>query len=430
MLVPHILSLLIVDDNPVDRETYTRFLLEDTGHDFDIHEAATLVEAELSVSQMNFDIVILDYCLPDGSGLELLDYLDKNSAGASSATVIMLTGQGDEEVAAEALRAGISDYIVKGKVTAQVLIHAVEAALSRARLKIQLNNQNVELQSVASTMAHDIRAPLATTRKFSEILKRSAQSKLNDKELRILDHIIAGHVRMDRLMVDMIEYSRMDVSKVPTHAISLSEVVESVLLDIESAIEDSGASISIEPLPNAVGEKHHFKSLFLNLISNAIKFFTDASPDIRIFAEAHGDWTTICVEDNGIGLDSRHADRIFEMFQRLHTEAEYEGTGIGLAICKKIVGHWGGRIWVDAALGEGCRFYFTVQPENESARLPAPRVRPTRQQPIRVAIDQDPGVKKLTRKSDSISLCGIEFVDLRVEHLAGLCEYIHHSRAA
>ncbi|MCH7868337.1 MAG: response regulator [Myxococcales bacterium] len=471
--MPKTLSLLIVDDNPGDREIYTCFLQKDTERTYQIHEAATLEEARQCIAKTNFDVVFLDYGLPDGPGLKLIECLEENSDETPAATVIMLTGQGGEEIAAEALRAGISDYIIKDSFNAQVLIHAVEAALSRARLRRKLKHRNDELRALASTMAHDLRTPLATTQKSAAILKRSAADKLNDKERRILDRIIASHQRMDRLMVDMIKYSRVDASKEPTHPISLPEVLHEVLLDLEGQIDESGALISIGSLPIVVGEHHHFRSLFMNLIGNAIKFSADAPPEIRIFTEKFDDESAVCVEDQGIGLDCRHASRIFEIFQRLHTEDEYSGTGLGLAICKKIVGNWGGRIWVDSVPGNGCRFYFTVETAKKYASLPAPRVRPKRRRPVWVAIGHESGnnqqarnisstgigiycdpssnaltvgqeidlklelpsllpfalngiVRHVTQQSSVSSHVGVEFFGLETDQRAHICHYIDH----
>jgi light-regulated signal transduction histidine kinase (bacteriophytochrome) len=165
---------------------------------------------------------------------------------------------------------------------------------------------------------------------------------------------------MQRLIEDLLCYSRVGTRGKPFEPTDCNAVFEQALVNLKAAIAESGAEITRSDLPTLPADRSQLEQLFQNLLSNAIKFRHNSPPRIRVAAEVEGDHWVFSVADNGIGIESRFADRIFAIFQRLHTRREYPGTGIGLAICKKIVERHGGRIWMRSSPGQGSTFYFTL----------------------------------------------------------------------
>ncbi len=177
------------------------------------------------------------------------------------------------------------------------------------------------------------------------------------------------HKGIVALINDLLEYSRLQTRGRPFQPIECATLVEQALINLKTAIEESGATVTYNGLPTVLADGLQLTQIFQNLISNAIKFRSKDAPRIEIAVERRGQEWCFAVHDNGIGLDQQYADRIFIIFQRLHTQQEYPGTGIGLAVCKRVVERHGGRIWVESAVGQGATFYFTLPmvPEGTSA---------------------------------------------------------------
>jgi chemotaxis family two-component system sensor kinase Cph1 len=165
---------------------------------------------------------------------------------------------------------------------------------------------------------------------------------------------------MRALIDDLLAYSRIDTQGNEPTVVDMNLVMATVLETLKTAIEESGAEVMMQPLPTIVGNEAQMVQVMQNLVANAIKFHGKERPKIEVWASDEGRNWVFAVKDNGIGLNTKYADRIFEMFQRLHTKEEYPGTGVGLAIAKKIVELHGGRIWVESDLGKGATFFFTI----------------------------------------------------------------------
>jgi light-regulated signal transduction histidine kinase (bacteriophytochrome) len=167
---------------------------------------------------------------------------------------------------------------------------------------------------------------------------------------------------MQVLIMDLLKYSRVGTRGKPFEPTDCDAVLNDALANLRQAIQESGAAITHDPLPTVAGDAVQLGQLFQNLIANAIKFRSEAAPSIHVTAREEDGETVFSVRDNGIGIDVRHAERVFQIFQRLHERGRYPGTGIGLAVCKKIVARHGGRIWVESSPGEGSTFHFTLAP--------------------------------------------------------------------
>lgn len=233
----------------------------------------------------------------------------------------------------------------------------------------ELARSNAELEQFAYVASHDLQEPLRKLVSYTNLLAQRYQGKLDSNADKFIGYIVDAATRMQGLIDGLLTLSRIggaETSLEPTH---LEAVLHQVLADIDTALEDSGAVVTFDPLPTVKADASQMKQLLQNLIGNAIKFHGTDPPRIHVSAQQkHHQWV-FSIRDNGIGIDPQYAERIFLVFQRLHTRAEYPGTGIGLAICKKIVERHGGRIWVESCTGKGATFYFTLPARQ--IRLPA-----------------------------------------------------------
>jgi light-regulated signal transduction histidine kinase (bacteriophytochrome) len=201
---------------------------------------------------------------------------------------------------------------------------------------------------------------------YTQLLARRYGDKLDDDAREFIDFAVDGARRMRALINDLLAYSRVGTRGAEFAPTDCNAVVDQVIADLGAAIEDERAGVTRGDLPTVLADAMQLQQLFQNLIANAIKFHGERRPRVAIAAERRGDAWVFSVRDNGIGIDPEYADRIFVIFQRLHSRAEYPGTGIGLAICRKIVERHGGRIWMESAPGQGTTFYFTL-PVREGA---------------------------------------------------------------
>lgn len=223
-----------------------------------------------------------------------------------------------------------------------------------------LERSNKELEQFAYVASHDLQEPLRMVSSYTQLLAQRYEGKLDDKAKKFIDYAVDGAVRMQRLINDLLAYSRVStqgdtLEKVDSHA-----VLGEALRNLATAIKENRALIFNDDLPTVRADATQLSQLFQNLIGNAIKFRSDDLPRIYVSACDLGRAWRFSVKDNGIGIDTQYAEKVFVIFQRLHTRLEYPGTGIGLAVCKRIVERHGGRIWFDSELGKGSTFYFTL----------------------------------------------------------------------
>ena len=230
------------------------------------------------------------------------------------------------------------------------------------KINIQLTSANKEVEQFAYVASHDLQEPLKTVTNYVRLFQKQYQGKLDSDADIFLDIIIGATSRMQALIKDLLDYSRIgnDIDKTP---VDCQKLVREVLYDLSKSIQDSKAVLHFEHLPVINGSLTGLKSLFQNLISNALKFRKGGSnpdPLIRITAKDNNKEWLFKIKDNGIGIDKKYFHKLFVIFQRLHSKEEYHGTGIGLAQCGKIVELHGGKIWIESELGHGTTFYFTM----------------------------------------------------------------------
>ena len=224
----------------------------------------------------------------------------------------------------------------------------------------EFKRSNEELEQFAHVASHDLREPLRMITSFLQLLEKRYKDQLDQDANEFIEYAVDGAKRLDDKINDLLKYSHVSGREREYIIVNCERVLEETLINLKISIDENNAVITHDPLPSVKGDEKLLVQLFQNLIANAIKYRRQETPQIHISAKHKKNQYLFSVKDNGIGIDSEHLRRIFTIFQRLHTDDEYEGTGIGLAIAQKIVHQHGGEIWVESELGKGSIFYFTI----------------------------------------------------------------------
>lgn len=228
------------------------------------------------------------------------------------------------------------------------------------RAKAELESSNKELEQFAYVASHDLQEPLRMVTSFTQLLAKRYEGKLDEDADQYIGHVVEGAARMQQLISDLLTLSRVASRAAPSKLVNCEKVLDDTLASLSASIEDAGARVTHDPLPIVRADPTQLGQLLQNLISNSIKYVDKPPPQVHISATQEESAWCFAVRDNGIGIESQHTERIFEVFQRLHGQQEFSGTGIGLAVCKKIVERYGGRIWVESEPGKGSTFRFTL----------------------------------------------------------------------
>jgi PAS domain S-box-containing protein len=233
-----------------------------------------------------------------------------------------------------------------------------EEALQRTAEELARSNR--DLAQFASVASHDLQEPLRTVTGFVQLLRKEYGDRLDANAGTYIGYAVDGVKRMQTLISDLLAYARVGTSDLKPAPTDASAALRQALGNLHQSIQEVGAEITHSELPTVLADQSQLAQLLQNLVGNALKFRSEAPPKIHVVARREGDYWQFSVSDNGIGIDPQFRDHIFEIFRRLHTHKQYAGTGIGLAICKKIVDRHGGRIWVESEPGQGATFYFTL----------------------------------------------------------------------
>ncbi|WP_052374161.1 ATP-binding protein [Methanobacterium sp. SMA-27] len=237
----------------------------------------------------------------------------------------------------------------------------------RKRAEIQLKGNiknlaqsNKELEQFAYVTSHDLREPLRMISSFLQLLERRYADKLDEDANDFIGFAVDGAKRLDDMINDLLIYSQVNSKRRELSSVKLEEILEETLINLKVAIDENNVVITHDHLPIIYGNDQSMIQLFQNLIGNAIKYRSEETPKIDISVKKEDKHYLFSIKDNGIGIEPKHLERIFTIFQRLHSDREYEGTGIGLAIAQKIVIQHGGKIWAESEPGKGSIFYFTI----------------------------------------------------------------------
>jgi signal transduction histidine kinase len=350
------LRVLIIDDSEDDREAFRR-MLSRSSTEYEIKEAASGEEGVRLYHEFLPDCILLDYSLPGRNGVVVLQDIRKTHPYAAA---VMLTGQGSESVAVGVMKAGAQDYFTKDNVSRDGLERAIANAVARQELASKLEQQRQSLEVFSRAMAHDLKEPLRTIRSFGGIIVNS--QSLSDEDRTLMGHVLRAAGNMEQLITAITRYTRLEShGQIALEPVALTEVVRQVKANLLRQMEASAATIREQNLSSLRGDEHLLVQLLQNLVSNAIRYGTEAPPIIEVAMAEGADGTELRVSDNGPGVPAAYRDEIFKPFKRL-VGRDVEGSGLGLAICRRIAELHGATIRCDEAPGGGALFIFTVPP--------------------------------------------------------------------
>lgn len=361
------LRVLVIEDSPSDAEIEVAELRRN-GFDVSADVVETPERVRERLARTSYDVILADYRLPGFDGMETIEILRRKNL---STPVILVTGTLSSETAVECVKRGATDYVLKdhlARLSAAVRRALEETRLRRERSKAQqqladkveeLARSNCDLEQFAYVASHDLQEPLRMVAAYTQLLAERYQGKLDDSADRYIGYAVEGATRMQALLEDLLAFSRLGRNGVCQSQVDVNAIVDEAVKNLTITLQEHDVTVTRNPLPTIYADRYQLVQLFQNLIGNAVKFHGKQPPQVTISAEKQGGEWVFSVSDNGIGIAPEHTDFIFKIFQRLHARNEYPGNGIGLAICKKIVEHHGGRIWVKSELGHGSTFRFT-----------------------------------------------------------------------
>jgi len=383
-------SVLIIDDNPTNLEILVSYLGE---LGFEIIVARSGMSGIKRAKYTQPNIILLDVMMPGIDGFETCRRL-KADDKLKDIPVIFITALTDVEHKVKGFQIGAVDYVTKpiqqeevlARITAHLRLRDLterlqiqttklleanhrlqeevrarqQAEESLARQAKELARSNAELEQFAYVASHDLREPLRKIKSYTQLLEKRYKGQLDARADKYITYIVNSTSRMQRLITDLLTYSRVGRLELALDPTDMNLLLKQVQSDLGLMIKESHALITSDSLPTVMVIPSQISNLLQNLIGNSIKFRREEPPQIHVGVEQIGNEWQFSVRDNGIGIEDEYAERIFIIFQRLHTRTEYSGTGIGLAICKKIVERHGGSICMQSQFGKGTTFYFTL----------------------------------------------------------------------
>lgn len=364
--------VLLIEDERTQR-VILRTALERDG--FEVEEAEDGVRGLQAFASVQPDIVLLDVRMPGMDGFAVCSALRQQPRG-NRVPILMLTVLNDIESINRAYEVGATDFITK-PVEWAVLGHRLrymlrasdafqdlaksEAELVRrvAERTADLEVANRELEAFTYSVSHDLRAPLRAINGFAGLLSANEMTALSPAGQDLLGRVVANATRMDRLINDMLEFSRVTRATLKGRNVDLHSLAKEIAEELRDI--NPAAEVEIGPLPAVNGDRAMLRQVLANLIGNALKYSAKKDkPRIEIGATLSEGETIYFVRDNGAGFDMRYAGNMFKLFRRLHRESEFPGTGVGLVIVKRIIERHGGKVWAESTLGEGACFRFTL----------------------------------------------------------------------
>lgn len=375
-----ILQLLLVEDSPEDAFAIQRYLKQ-SNLEYQLLHTGTSEEARNIILARKFDCILMDYQLPDYDGIEMLRFV--RSTISHPVAVLILTGSGNERTAVEAMKSGADDYVAKGELSPLRLQNAITQAIKSVKLKAEVDRQNLELANYATELqrsnealqrfayvaSHDMRQPLRMISSYLKLLEQRYASSLDEDAREFIGFASTGAKQLNQLLEDLLRYAQVNNNALRIEEVDTEHLVATVLQGLTVSLDEAGAEVRTTSYPSVYADRTLLWQLFQNLVTNAIKFRGSEKPVITIGCESRSHDVLFWVQDNGIGISPDDFNQIFVMFRRLNPQDRFEGTGIGLAICKSIVDRHGGKIWFESSYGQGTTFFFTLPVKPNSQPL-------------------------------------------------------------
>jgi signal transduction histidine kinase len=353
----HLRILLIEDDD--DHAELFQLCIGAGGRKTSMQRATDLEMAKPLVRDPSLDVIILDLGLPETQGIETLTAVMKE---IPVAPVIVLTSVDDPELGPRTIRKGAQDYLSKVDLNPRVISRAVGYAIERAELRRELHAANSALSSFASDAAHDLQSPLRRIVSFVHLAEDELGQELSESAVGYLSHVKVASSRLSVMIESLLEFAVSGSEALNPVPCTFEEITKQAIEQLRSDVEESGATVRLSELSDVVDvDRVLMVKVMQNLIGNAIKYVDGRKPEILIAARAKDDELEVSVTDNGIGIAEANLPEIFKPLRRLHATDDIEGSGIGLAICQRVVAAHGGKIRVESTPGTGSTFFFTVR---------------------------------------------------------------------
>lgn len=349
--------ILIIDDSEDDGEMYVRSLSRVRNADYAFELRQDGREGIRTALEWNPDCILLDYSLPGADGIRVLEQLRKSGC---ETPVVILTGQGNETVAVEAMKKGAQDYLVKSQINGDLLHRVVTAACVHRTLTLRVRSHQEALKLFTQALAHDLKEPLRTMRSFVQLA--CDLGGISDEQREYLNTALSAGAFMDRMVDSVRDYTRLETQTTGAEGrevCDLTELAKQALENLQQLLRERGCEVECESLPSSRVQPAQIVSVFQNLIGNAARYGDKSVTRIVVSGRREEDRVVLSVTDNGTGIESRNLEEIFKPFKRF-ARSSVKGAGLGLAICKRIVEMHDGRIWVESTLGEGSSFHFTL----------------------------------------------------------------------
>lgn len=385
-------NILLVDDEPANLHAL-QAVLEPL--DQNLITAPSGTQALRQVLEHDFAVILLDVQMPDMSGIETAAMIRERERSKAT-PIIFLTGVvKTAEMMFKGYSAGAVDYLMKpvisGVLRAKVEVfvelaqvrHSLQQEIaerariagdvSRLNMVLEQRNEdltaaNSDLEAFSHSVSHDLRMPLRHIQAYVSMIEESALAKLNADEQRRLRGVREAAQRMSQLIDDLLAFSRIGRTAMRKVPVDLNAMVQAVITELQPELKTRKVEWTLQQLPYISGDRALLYQVFLNLLANAVKYTrTRSEARIQVFAVEQDDEIIVGVKDNGVGFDPAYSDKLFGVFQRLHSATDFEGTGVGLANVRRIVQRHGGRTWADSVPNEGATFYFSLPAPDKSA---------------------------------------------------------------